>query len=145
MRQKKTKNDAVAPKKIKERKRGNGGRVFTFLVFLSIIVAVIAFQVYSNAHLNELVNESTKLKKQSEKLKNEEIQLRVELERKTDLREVERIAFEEFGMSKIEKHQIEYIRLPISDKAEILNNNQQKTGVISDIIKNFNIILEYLS
>lgn len=140
------KTDAIAPKSIKEeKKRGNGGRAFLFVVTLAIFIAIIAFQVNSNARLNELVSQNTQLKKQNELLKSEEIQLNVELERKTNLREVERIATEEYGMVKMDKHQIEYIKLPVSDKAEILNKTEKKNGVLSDIIKNFNIILEYLS
>jgi hypothetical protein len=107
------------------------------------IVGLLSAKLYSDVQLNELTDKASKMKKELETLKSEEIRINVLLEKRTDLREIERKATEELGLKKIEKYQVEYISLPSKDKTEVIA--EEENGIINSVVKGFSIILEFLS
>lgn len=128
--------DKVVPKK-------NKGFNISVILCALFIVGLLSAKLYSDVQLNELTDKASKMKKELETLKSEEIRINVLLEKRTDLREIERKATEELGLKKIEKYQVEYISLPSKDKAEIIA--EQENGIINSVVKGFSIILEFLS
>lgn len=105
-----------------------------------------------NIKVNELNEESLKTKKQIEQLQSDEKKLSVELERKTDLRQIENIAVNQLGMVKLEKSQVTYVDLKNPDKVEIIGKstdteqqNKDSRGLINSIVKTLSVIVEYLN
>lgn len=115
---------------------------------ISVIIAVVAvfalmgFKICCDAKYNELNNYYGELTDQYEDLLNEEKQLNISLSSMADLRNVEDIAVNQLGMSKIEQHQINYISLDSGDRVVMVEDNGD--GAFSDLFKNFSVLWEYL-
>lgn len=122
-------------------KKNKGFNISVILCAL-LIVGLLSAKLYSDVQLNELTDKASKMKKELETLKSEEIRINVLLEKRTDLREIERKATEDLGLKKIEKYQVEYISLPSKDKTVVI---EQENGIINSVVKGFSIILEFLS
>lgn len=127
------------PMAVKKKTRFN----ISVILCALLIVGLLSAKLYSDVQLNELTDKASKMKKELETLKSEEIRINVLLEKRTDLREIERKATEELGLKKIEKYQVEYISLPAQDKTEVIAG--EENGIINSVVKGFSIILEFLS
>ncbi len=112
------------------------------LVFV-LMFGLMGYKIYCDATYNELTNELSELNGQYSDLVNEEKKLNIRLSEKADLSNVEDIATNQLGMSKIEQYQIEYISLDTKDRAVVIDNSEN--GVFTELFQNFSVILEYLS
>lgn len=108
-----------------------------------LLLSLFSFKIYSDVQLNELTVEATNLGDELDKLQSEETKLNVSLEKRTDLNQIETRAQLELGLIKIDKSQIEYISLPSEDKVEV--EEDTSSGIISEALRQFSIILEFLS
>lgn len=124
------------------RRKGNAAAA-RFMLCMLFVVSLLAVKIYTDARLSEKILESSRIKDKIEVLKGEEIRLNVELERKKDLKEVERLATNLYGMKKPDQFQIEYITLDVPDKSEIIRHDNE--SALSGLAKNFAIFLEYFS
>ena len=128
-------------KKIVKKQKWSFKRLKTIL-FVLICTSLVVVCILNNVKLNELTYENSALKKDSNLLESDIVKLNVEIEKKTDLREIE-LKATMLGMSKLEKQNIEYINIPSSDKMVILKN--ENSNIVDSIFKNLSVILEYLS
>jgi len=124
----------------------NNKRRFNASFFLCalLIISLVSFKLYNDVQLNEFTTKSVQIKKELETLHSEETRLNVLLEKRTDLREIERRAKEELGLKKIERYQIEYISLPTEDKFQSIAQKED-SGILNALSRGFSIILEFLS
>lgn len=114
------------------------------VVFLLGLVALI---LYNYVKINELTIQQNKLERNLEELESEEQQLNIKLESKLDLKNIEKIAKEDLGMSKIESSQKEYISIDNSDTIRVVKKKEDNSVVsntLSEIMTSFSIIMEYL-
>ena len=108
-----------------------------------IVVALTAFVLYGNISLNELtIENSNKQKELTEMIDANEI-LRLEIDRKNSLGNIEQIATEQLGMVKLQDYQIHTVNLQSDDSVEIAEK-AERSGVLDGIVASFNILLEYL-
>ena len=115
---------------------------FTVLATV-IVVALTAFVLYGNISLNELtIENSNKQKELTEMIDANEI-LRLEIDRKNSLGNIEQIATEQLGMVKLQDYQIHTVNLESDDSVEIVKE-ADRPGVLDGIVASFNILLEYL-
>ena len=128
---------------VKTKSSKSTARIFIVFFLASVILGLLCMKIYTEVKGNELSMETQKLTKELNALKNEKIRLELALEKKTDLKEIERRAKEDLGLKKIEKYQIQYVSLVTEDKIETLKKNDDK--VFDTVIRGFSIILEYLS
>jgi regulator of replication initiation timing len=126
-----------------KRKTKNGFSGTVVLVAV-LVVFMLSFKLYNDVQLADLTNKTSQLKKTMDELNAEQTRLNVLLEKRTDLRLIEKRATEELGLKKIEKYQIEYVALPTKDKAfTTIKNNDD--NVISAVTRGFSVLLEFLS
>jgi len=83
-----------------------------FVVVLCIVCAIL----YNNMILTELTTQIENTESQFELLKNENRLMQVELEGKTSLRTVQKVAEDQLGMAKVESYQVQYIDLGAGDR-----------------------------
>ncbi len=124
----------------KKRKKNN---YFIFCIILMLMFSLMGYKIYCDACYNELSNELAQLNSDYGDLLNEEKRLNIKLAERADLSNVEKIATDKLGMSKIEQYQIEYVSLDTKDKAVVIDNSGE--GVFTELFQNFSVILEYLS
>lgn len=91
---------------------------------VNIIVAVLiacmcAVLVNSYAKLTELTSGVASLQKEYKVLQSENRRLEVQLRGKTDLREIEDIAVNQYYMQRVSRSQVEYIALESEDRAVV--------------------------
>ena len=124
-----------------KKKRIRLGGTFITVLAVFLVFSLMAYSVYCRAICNEKTAKLSVLQDQYEELLNREKQLNISLAAKADLRLVEDIAINQLGMSKLEQHQIEYVSLDSSDKAVVIENDDN--GIFADLFKNFSVVREY--
>lgn len=124
------------------RKKGNAAAA-RFMLCMLFVVSLFAVKIYTDARLSERILERSRVRDKIDMLKGEKIRLSVEIERKKDLKEVERLAISQYGMKKPDQFQIEYVTLDVPDKSEIIRHDNE--SALSGLAKNFAIFLEYFS
>ena len=130
---------------MKKTKKAKKGYFSPFTVFATVVVVFLtAFILYGNISLNELtIENSNKQKELAAVIDSNEI-LRLEIDRKNSLGNIEQIATEQLGMVKLQDYQIHTVNLESDDSVEIVSS-QDKNGFIDGIVASFNILLEYLN
>ena len=129
-------------KKVKKTKK----KYFSpFTVFATaIVVILVSFVLYGNISLNELTIENSNKQKELAAVVDSNEILRLEIERKNSLGNIEQIATEQLGMVKLQDYQIHTVNLESDDSVEITTVNDKNT-IIDGIVASFNILLEYLN
>ena len=108
-----------------------------------IVVALTAFILYGNISLNELTIENSNKQKELTAVVDANEILRLEIDRKNSLGNIEQIATEQLGMVKLQDYQIHTVNLESDDSVEIVKESDRAT-IIDGIVASFNILLEYL-
>lgn len=108
-----------------------------------IVVALTAFILYGNISLNELTIENSNKQKELTAVNDANEILRLEIDRKNSLGNIEQIATEQLGMVKLQDYQIHTVNLESDDSVEIVKESDRAT-IIDGIVASFNILLEYL-
>ena len=128
---------------VKATQKRKKNRYLGLILILLVMFGLMGYKIYCDATYNELTNELSELNGQYGDLINEEKRLNIKLSEKADLSNVEVIATNQLGMSKIEQYQIEYVSLDTEDRAVVIDNSD--SGVFTELFRNFSVILEYLS
>lgn len=116
-----------------------------FTVFATVIVVIlVSFVLYGNISLNELTIENSNSQKELASVIDSNEILRLEIERKNSLGNIEQIATEQLGMVKLQDYQIHTVNLESDDSVEIVTTDDKNT-IIDGIVASFNILLEYLN
>jgi len=112
-----------------------------------IVAIFLSLQIFSYTALNELTNDTIRLRKQYEQLQNEEKRLSVEADRKIDLKYIEDVAINQYNMQKIENYQVEYISLLGEDHSVIVKDQgitAKVKNMVNGLFKGLSAISEYL-
>lgn len=129
------------------KKRGDFISVAVRVLVVIFLLGLVTLILYNYVKINELTIEQNKLEKTLEQLESEEQRLNIKLESKLDLKNIEKIAKEELGMSKIESSQKEYISIDNADTIRVIKKKEDNSVVsnaLSEIMTSFSIIMEYL-
>ncbi|MBR4949416.1 MAG: hypothetical protein IKZ25_01440 [Clostridia bacterium] len=130
-----------------QKKKQNSFTTFDVLLCILAVIMMLGL-VISSVQLSDVSKEIRICKNQIEELQSDEKKLEVEMEKKLNLRNIEEIAKNELGLSKIEKSQIHYLSIVSDDKIQLSNNDNSESTVgnaLSSLVRSFNILLEYLS
>ena len=92
--------------------------------------------ILCNSTLNELTAEIGSLKSDLAEAESENTRLGLEIERGTNLSDVEEYAKNQLGMSKLDRSQTQYISLDDSDKV-VVKEDDQKNGLLDKIFALF--------
>ena len=97
--------------------------VSLFSVFGSLLVGImLVFIVLAQISFNEIASETARLNTQIGELSEKQRRLEITFESVIDMKEVERYARDELGMSKPEADQIAVVHPVPGDRAEIVSN-----------------------
>ena len=116
--------------RIRERERAeaeiiaqNVPSVSLFAIFGSVLVGImLVFCVLAQINYNEIAGETARLNAQFGELTEKQRRLEITFESVIDMKEVERYARDELGMSKPEADQIAVVHPVPGDKAEIVSD-----------------------
>ncbi len=113
-----------------------------FFIVFALTAAFLAAIMYGKVELSSLYSQQAQMQEELAQLENENKSLESELAQKTGLTKVEAYAEEELGLQKLNKSQIEYIKL---DKQPVSEPVSQDDESLFTKIKNwFGDFLEYI-
>lgn len=121
----------------------NRALVVRIMLTAVLVISVIGVIIYNNAVLTELGDEISRQNKEYAVLVSESKRLSAELESKVSLRNIEDVAKNELGLSRMENYQVQYVNLSEGDKIELTAAAPKQTVVDKFKIK-ITSILEYL-
>lgn len=109
-----------------------------------VLVGLICFglsmiMIQRFAYINEVEQEITAVQKQLFLLQASNQQKTLKLEETTDLKTLETIATQQFGMSKPTKNQVVYVEVSNQDSAEIMRP-EKKTGLFGGIVQTVKVL-----
>lgn len=113
-----------------------------FIAIFVIAGLLLAAIMYGRVELTSLYSRQAQLQAELEQYENENKSLESELAQKTGLTKVEAYAENELGLQKLNKSQIEYIRIEKSAVSEPVE--QKDENVFTKIKKLFGDFLEYI-
>jgi cell division protein FtsL len=118
---------------------------WSVVLVTALFLMIGGYLLYSHIALNEVSSNLLAAKANLTKLEGEAGTLQVSIDSKNSMDEIERIATEELGMTKIENYQIQTINLLTDDTVEIIKDEPTDSSWWDGVVAEFNIILEYLS
>ncbi|MFA6948294.1 MAG: hypothetical protein WCQ72_04880 [Eubacteriales bacterium] len=105
----------------------------TAVIFMTIIcTALFMGMIMSFVRINEMTIELESLERDAAALAKTQSELTLSLEKKNDLREIERYATEELGMVKIDQLAKKYITLDVAEKIELTDESTGGGNAVSD-------------
>ena len=111
--------------------------ILTALAFTVLVLAIVTTSV----RISEITTENSALKRTYDSLTAEEDKLRMELEVRDDLRTVENLAKNEYGMVKQDQVERYYLKTYQSDRIELVEETEdEKSGVFDGIASLFRSI-----
>ncbi len=113
-----------------------------FIVIFAVAVTLLAAIMYGRVELSSLYTKQAQLQAELEQYENENKSLESELAQKTGLTKVEAYAEDELGLQKLNKSQIEYIRVEEDAVSEPVE--QPEENVFQRVKRWFGDMLEYL-
>lgn len=116
--------------------------VARFIVIFILAGVLLAAIMYGRVELTELYGRQAQLQAELEQYENENKSLESELAQKTGLTKVESYAEDELGLQKLNKSQIEYIRVEKKSISEPVK--QEDENAFMKIKKAVGELLEYL-
>ena len=110
-----------------------------FTIIIISIAATVMFMIIimSFVSINEYTVKNDSLQNQIGKLEKQHKELAFSLEKKNNLREIEKRA-KELGMVKLDQLQKEYISIKNEDRIEVIDHNKSAQDVISGVFENIN-------
>lgn len=109
----------------------------------AVMVAALCMVLYSNAILTELSDQISTSNEKLSVLTSENQRLSAVLEGKMSLRNIEDIAKNEMGLSKMEPYQVEYVNRCDGDKI-VRTAESPSESILGKIANRLNSVLEYL-
>jgi len=99
--------------------------IFGFVLVFALALFVVLAHVY---HLG-VTSETVRLNAQLAQLQEQSRRIEVEFERAIDLREIERIARDEFGMSRPDYDQVIIFQSTPQDRATVIENGEDESAL----------------
>ncbi|MCL2518613.1 MAG: hypothetical protein FWF15_08630 [Oscillospiraceae bacterium] len=122
----------------------------TAIICMAIIATILfCFLIMSYVNINEYTINNEKLTFQLDNSLKQQKELTLELEKKNNLREIERYAKDILGMVKIDQLRKKYISIKNEDKIELIKPRTSfqdiTNNIVDSIAKNFKSLLEYIN
>lgn len=108
------------------------------IVLAVIFTSLFMLIIFSFVNINEFTIKNDALEIKISKLEKEYKELSLSLERKNNLREIERYAKEELGMVKLDQLEKQYITINNQDKIEVIDNKKSAQDILSGFFENIN-------
>ena len=130
----------------KKRKKAASRTMIYNVLLCLFVIGMLTGIILSSTQMTELTAQASSLKARNEELLSEQKRLQAMLDMRTNLKEVESIAFDSLYMQKLEQDQIVYLSLTGSDFGRAIEDTRPATQRIMDFIKNAAITLsEYVN
>jgi len=132
-------------KVLKEKKKYRSNRFIKLKIVFSILLVFIAgfIVMYRYALITDLNYKISKLEKEYENLKDDNLRLKIAIEKDTDLSKIKTIAEERLCMQKPDKYQIIHIRVPKNNftvTSDTYKNNTENNRIIALILTKADVI-----
>lgn len=115
------------------------------IVLTSLLLGMIASVCFCcKAVLTETVSEISQATQDLEVLQSENIRLNMELEAMVSLKNIEEVATEQLGLSKLEKYQVTYVTLDEGERV-VTTQGEQSFRLFDQIKEGFDILSGQLS
>jgi len=99
-----------------------------FVAMLCIVTVMVMSIVFSIAQIYQTTNSIGKLENQLEDLREEAEELELALEKKNDIRVIEKIATDQLGMVKEDSVQRKYISLSDGERIDIIGETESESA-----------------
>lgn len=134
---------------LKEKRKYRSNRFVKIKVVLSVLlVSVIGFTaIYRYALITDLNYKINKLKVEHKELVNDNLRLRIAIEKNTDLAEIKSVAENRLSMQKPDKYQIIYIRIPKDNftvASDTYKNKEENRQFLTSILNKVDIFKRLL-
>lgn len=118
----------TVPQKPKTEIRDNGRKMLSpmFVAILSVATVMVMFLVTQISDVYKVSNEIAQLENKLSTMQTEADELKLKLDEKNDIREIERIATTELGMAKEDTMQRRYITLSDGERIEVIDNGEDE-------------------
>jgi len=114
-------------------------------VIVACIFAVVIAILSGYTQMMELTSQNDRLRTQLDGLKSEENALNAKKEQLYNLTYVEEYAKNTLGMVKLDKSDIEYVELSNPERMTLEQSEESSGSFFGNVLKSFNVILEYLN
>lgn len=108
-----------------------------------MVVAVVATMIYSRVMLTEVSAQVSENRKELELMQSEYTRMLVELEGQTSDRSLETKAIEEYGLSKVQGYQVEYVNLTEGD--ELKTVQAPEDNLLNRLASSVSLFVEYIA
>ncbi len=100
-----------------------------FMTFLFAFTAIVLFLIMQISDVYAATNEISELENELRTIKAEADELELKLEEKNDIREIERIATMEYGMTKEDTLQRRYVSISNGERIEVLEAQEEEASL----------------
>jgi cell division protein FtsL len=121
-------------------KKSNISTIKVVLAAVSVLMLLFSV-IYGKGETNKLYSEISDLNTKVEMLQSEKVRMQSEIEEKMTLKNVEDYAENVLGLKKLDKSQIEYIKIQSEDVVQIPVEEQSFFSKLKDALHN---IVEYI-
>lgn len=97
-----------------------------FVALLGVVTVMIMFLVTQISDVYKASNEIAQLENQLQTMQSEAEELKLKLDEKNDIREIEKIATTKLGMAKEDTLQRRYITLSDGERIEVIDNGESE-------------------
>lgn len=111
------------------------------LLLIILVLSIAGVNCYIEQY--EKIYRTKQLSAQLEEEINNGEKLRIEYEKRTNIREVESYAVNNLGLQKYSSYQVEYITNQNTNKTVMFDKEQPKESVLTRVAAVFSIIAEY--
>ncbi len=95
---------------------------FGFVAFLGVAVVMVMFLITQISNVYETANDVAQLENKLSQMQVEANELKLQLDEKNDIREIEQIATTKLGMAKEDTMQRRYVTLSDGERIEVIDN-----------------------
>ena len=125
--------------------KSKASRIINIINICLVLVMIISLVASVNCYIEqyEKIYRTKQLTAQLEEEINNGEKLRIEYEKRTNIREVEDYAVNVLGLQKYSNYQVEYITYQNANKTVMFDNDMPQESLLSRVAAVFSIITEY--
>lgn len=117
---------------------------FGQVLMVIVVLALAAGLVLNYLSLHEVSADCIEANKTYEKLCAQEQALNRRIEEQVNFSNIDQLATERLGMVKLESYQIRYVNIVEADSMSAVQAKEDQNGLVNNIVRGFNILVEYL-
>ena len=127
--------------------KSNKNAVINYINIVLVLVLIVVLVAGVNCYITQYEKNyrTQELTAQLEEEINNGEKLRIEYEKRTNIREVEDYAVNQLGLQKYSSYQVEYITRQNTNKTVLFEKEVPKESMVSRVAAVFSIIAEYFN